>query len=932
MKPILYEATETDFLTQGLGVLYDTISCTVTEERNGIYECKLVYDINGAHFSEIEPDRIVLIKPNDFDDPQPFRIYRITKPINGRVSIYGEHISYMLSKIPVAPFAADSVVTALQGLSGNAMISCPFTFWTDKTTTANFSVKEPASIRSRLGGTQGSILDVYGGEWHFDKWTCRLYNNRGQDRGVLLRYGKNITDFTQEENIANTNTGIVPIWRGMDEDGEEIVVTLETDPIIYADNAGQFPYQKVVVVDLSDRFVDEPTQTQLRNAAQSYVTSNNIGIPSVSIEVSFAALWQTEEYKNLIGLEQVRLCDTVTVEFEKLGVSASAKVVKTVYNALTERYDSITLGEIRTSLSKSLSEVSTQVLNTARKEYVSLSALEKAINHATNLITGGLGGYVVMKLNANDQPEEILVLGDSPDYTVAQKVWRWNRNGLGYSSTGYNGTYRTALTHDGHFVADFIDTGTLNAALITVLHLSASSIDTGALTVKDNNDNIIFKADISNKTVEINGDYVTLGNLSLANAILAAENDVIDTIDTSLTQQDIFNRLTNNGAAQGLALINGQLYISFSYAQGGTLTLGGTNNGNGLLVVKNAGDQEIGRWGNAGIQISKGSIALGDDGNGNAYTTIDDNGRIDTAKLYATYGAFGDLQLVDSSLRYNTPFIPTTNDQNRIYVGKYGVSVSGDYSDDCVKRSILQKGELSFWQELVLNGAVNEVFRIQTDSGDHTIGKAEIWLSGSNARLQPVAAKRFFAGNYAHSHVYVDVIDVSLDSYMEIFRGNSRAFYIGSSGTEVRGDFSVTGTKNRVVSTEDYSDRLLYCYEMPSPMFGDVGEGVIAEDGYAYIQIDPVFQETIESGQYQVFLQKYGQGDCYVKERKPTYFVVAGTSGMPFAWEIKAKQAGYNQMRLNRFEKHDEIKNAIDYAQDAEDHIYAIQYERGTNR
>ena len=191
MNPVLYESTESTFETNGLGVLSDTISCQVIEERNGIFEITLEYPLTGIHYQEIKQRRIIFVKPNPYEDPQPFRIYRITKPLSGKITVYAQHISYDLSGVPVSPFSSGSVTGALSGLKTNAAVTNPFSFWTDKTSTGDFAVTAPTSTRTLLGGSDGSILDVFGGEYKFDRWTVRLYNNRGKNSGVSIRYGKN---------------------------------------------------------------------------------------------------------------------------------------------------------------------------------------------------------------------------------------------------------------------------------------------------------------------------------------------------------------------------------------------------------------------------------------------------------------------------------------------------------------------------------------------------------------------------------------------------------------------------------------------------------------------------------------------------------------------------------------------------------------------
>ena len=532
MIPILYPANETSFTSNGLGRLPDATECIVTEERNGVYELRMLYPVEGLHFSDILINRFIYAVPADGKGEQPFRIYSISRPLNGIVEINAEHISYQLSHIPLSPFTAGSAVAAMAGLKTNAAEACPFTFWTDKEVTGNFKVTEPASIRSMLGGTEGSILDVFGtGEYEFDHYSVKLHLHRGTDNGVTLRYGKNITDIKQEENIANTYTGVMPYWKGSGDNNEEEVVTL-TEKVLHSSNASHFPYQRTIPLDMSSNFETKPTESQLRSAAQSYMTANNIGVPAVSLDVSFIALWQTEEYKEVANLERINLCDTVTVEFPTLEVSAQAKVIKTEYDVLRDRYQKLELGEARTNFTQAVaSGLDANV--SAMKRLPSKSFMQKAVEHATELITGGLGGHVVMKTNADGEPEEILIM-DTDDINTAVNVIRINQAGIGFSTDGYDGPFSTAWTIDGHFVADFIDTGNLNASLIT------------AGVLKDSNSNFVL--DLATGQMTMKRGSIDLGN----GAFEVTDNGVLTASNASLN-----GSLTTGSRADGsLARLN----------------------------------------------------------------------------------------------------------------------------------------------------------------------------------------------------------------------------------------------------------------------------------------------------------------------------------------------------------------------------------------
>lgn len=456
--PILYSATETDFSNNGLGILGDCVSCEVTEEANGIFELVMQYPMGGIHYEEIADRSIIKSKADQFRDPQLFRVYAISKPMSGIVTVSAEHISYDLSGIPVAPFTAGSVSLALADLKNNAVTDCPFDFWTDKDTSATFSVSVPSSIRSRLGGVEGSILDVYGGEYEFDNYTVKLHNSRGMNRGVSIRYGKNLTDIKQEQNCASVATGIYPYWAG-DVDGNTVLVELP-EKIVNA--PGTYDFVKIKTVDFTERFEAQPTVEQLRSAAESYVESNNIGIPAVSLTVSFAQLEQTDEYKHLKLLEQVLLFDTVNVEFPALGVSATAKAIKIIYDSLADRVKSITLGSTKANIADT---IATQQQEIAKKPSISL--VQSVAMTLTASILGAKGGAVRILDTDGDGMPDTLYVADNPDPALATKVWRWNYEGWAGSKTGYVGPFTLGATLEDGLLADSVTAANLIAGTIT---------------------------------------------------------------------------------------------------------------------------------------------------------------------------------------------------------------------------------------------------------------------------------------------------------------------------------------------------------------------------------------------------------------------------------------------------------------------------------
>lgn len=580
MKPVLFAPTATAFTTNGLGKLSDAASCTVKETRNGAFELTLKYPVEGIHYAEIQQRSIILAKPNPVDLAQPFRVYRISKPINGLVTVYAYHISYDLTGIPVSPYSAASVQAALAGFSTNAVAANPFTFWSDMTSSGDFTVKSPASVRSLLP----TVLEVYGGEYKYDKYTVRLYQQRGVNRGVTIRYGKNLTDLKQDENCSNVYTGVYAYY----SDGNGIV---ETNPKV-TPAPGTYDYTRVLPLDLRAEFKEAPTAEALKAAAEQYMSDHNIGVPEVSLNVSFVQLEQTQEYKDLALLERVELCDTVTVIFERLGVNATAQVTSTVYNVLIDAYDSVTIGNVRKNVAMTIAEQAQEIAKGP-----DLTALQAAVIEATELITGNQGGYVVIHSSTGGKtPDEILIM-DQPDIESAVQVWRWNKSGLGYSSSGYNGPYGLAMTIDGKINADFITTGGMDAARITAGILQSKDgrflidLTANTITMKNTSGNTVFAFDgngnltISGKITAtsgsiagftIYGDRLQGGNCTLysdyTNGRLVLGNTVLNGYGGMVAGLNCNAPFTATALGCDNRMACGELYLTGSSAYMGNLT------------------------------------------------------------------------------------------------------------------------------------------------------------------------------------------------------------------------------------------------------------------------------------------------------------------------------------------------------------------------
>ena len=278
---------------------------------------------------------IILAKPNPTARPQPFRVYKISRPINGVVTINAQHLSYDLSGIVIEPFNAPSLASALEGMKTNAVTENPFAYETDKTVISDFVVSYPSSARSLVAGQRGSLLDTYGGELEFDRYQVKILAHRGKDNGVTIRYGKNMTDVSQEEDGSGVYTGVYPYWYSEEEGSADLGTS-------YVPVEGEFDFTRILLLDLTEEFENKPTAEELTQKAQEYISNHDPGVPTISTTVSW---YQSKDF-----VENVNLGDVVGVYFSRLGISAKAKIVKTRYNALQNRYESVDIGSVRSSI------------------------------------------------------------------------------------------------------------------------------------------------------------------------------------------------------------------------------------------------------------------------------------------------------------------------------------------------------------------------------------------------------------------------------------------------------------------------------------------------------------------------------------------------------------------------------------------------------
>ena len=659
MIPILFNKTETTFTSNGLGRLSDAISCTVTEERNGQYELEMVYPLGGNLYDLIDTDMIIGAIPSVGASLQAFDIYAISRPLMGKVTIYARHISYRLSHIVTtgANVAASGTActTALNSLKTNAILASgqafPFTFETDVTTVAKFDKTVPTSVRNRLGGSEGSILDQYGGEFEWDNFRVILHKNRGSSSNVTIRYGKNLTDLTQDESVEDTITGCIGYWRSEDT---EVVGNIQL-----ASNHTTYVREKIVSVDFTSQLGTEsvPTTAAVDNIANIYVNRHNL--PNVNMKVSLVDLAKTEEYKDYAPLEELHLCDYVGVEFEKLGVSQYARVIKTVYNVLEDKYNSLEIGDNVSTLFSVITESLASEIDA-----VSFEAL-----NATAWLTRG-NGYVVAVKNNDGSWKELLFM-DTNDISTAHNVLRLNENGLGFSTTGVNGTYTNAWTIDGNLNASFITTGTLRASVIGSHSVPTEKLS-GAIA------NGAWGIDFTNGTMNI-------GTLAV--------NKITGAIANGGWGIDFTNGTMNIGNLSASNITSGTM--SAARISGGTLSLGGSST-DGQITVKNASNSNIFTASKSGVTINGDvftvtttNFKLTSNGTMTANSATLNNAKIntgtfDTISCHNLYVS-GNIEIDAWCYKYNSSD-PATEDRRYMVLNEEGIWIG-------IEKSVGEVGE-----------------------------------------------------------------------------------------------------------------------------------------------------------------------------------------------------------------------------------------------
>ena len=519
----LYDKNETDFTHNGICIL-KPLEATVTEELNGDYSLKVTMPRGKK---EIKIEQIIKAPTPKFD--QLFRVYNSDIDMLGNQVFYARHIFYDLLDY----FIEDTRPSGSGALAISKILeNTPFTGTSDITEqgTAYYQMMNPVKA---ILGADNAFINVWGGELERDNFNVRMRNHLGTDRGVSIRYRKNLTGLRLQTDLSGVYTKIMPT--GLQENGHHLAVeqaptasqqlaesNLEhsvatksrlvclPEKYVSSPLIDNYVNIKTTRIHYSEIKIDEETSEaqvleMLRNAAAQEF-ENGLDKPQITATVEFISLQDTEEYKDFVVLESVYLGDTVKIFHEDLNIELESQVIEYEFDALSKRYNKVILGNANPKYGD------TQKKYVEKQKEETTTALEQAIINATQLITGNQGGYIVM--SPSEKPQEIFIM-DTPDMTTARKVWRWNLSGLGYSSTGINGPFALAMTMDGTIVADFITAGTINGALI-----KAGSVESGSLSQE-------YKKSVT--------DAINSSANEVTQAFQVADGQVLSTVNNTLS-------------------------------------------------------------------------------------------------------------------------------------------------------------------------------------------------------------------------------------------------------------------------------------------------------------------------------------------------------------------------------------------------------------
>lgn len=516
----LYKPNETDFTHNGIGALDKNIyNATVEEELNGLFLFSFSYPLFAPHGLEIEGMSIIKVPTPDGE-----QLFRVAAPkvSMGEITAQCYHIFYDLTENLIEDIFAETTNGngAMNRMSAGCQYKHPFQFYSDVPKIASARIVRKNPVEALLDSSQdNSFVNRWGGELKRDNFDVKMLLNRGMDRGVVIRHKKDLLGYEGNVDWKSPITRIMP--QGFD--GLFLPEKYVDSPLI-----NKYPHPKIKVVEFKhikaaigenaddeDAVPLEEAYRLLRQAAKDMFAIQKVDQPKATYNVTFQELSQTEEYKDYKHLQSVYMADTVTVEHQEDGIDIKAKVIAYKYDPIKKEYLDITIGNFK----ESFTDVSGRV-DLVQEELSNMpgSILDAAKANATSLINSGFGGHVRV------YPDRILIM-DTKDEKSAKKVWQWNLNGLGYSSTGVNGPYGTAITSDGRIVADFITAGTLSGNLVQGGEITGATLRTSDSVNYVNISKQFIRLYESSKTRVFVGYYKNSRNEIQPTLILGGDSD-----------------------------------------------------------------------------------------------------------------------------------------------------------------------------------------------------------------------------------------------------------------------------------------------------------------------------------------------------------------------------------------------------------------------
>lgn len=764
-------------------------------------------------------------------------------------------------------------------------------------------------------------------DWH------RLYDD-GNPQAIKL--GSNLLNISIDDNDTDLCTVLIPLG-ARDGDGNYLTIKEVNNnrDYIVADQQYLNAYGYITKVEHFDDITEAANLLTKARANLLARLTRKITIEANAVDLADA---------NEVGVNYFSVGQLLKVKSHIHGVDDFFECREQEIDLLHPDNNTLTLGGTKVNYIQTHSEQNVSLLiEQLTRKYMTQSLVEAAIENATKKITGNQGGYIVLNdANEDGEPDELLCM-DTPDIETAVKIWRLNNSGFGYSNHGYDGPYALAMTMDGAIVANMITSGVLNANIIRAGRIQSVSggaywdLDTGELNILAGSVQGLSAVATSGRASDISGlsTVATSGRYSDLSG-----KPTIPSLQGYIKEDGRIGAVPSEGAtgfvvsSAGLLQASNAVIFGEIYASAGTV--GGlkieTNSihSNGYAVTSNAS----GSVALSSVDFTRSITDIGSksdlrlaigDGFGVSKTgVVYASSAVISGTVYASAGTIGGLKIETNSIHSNGYAVTSNAD------GSVALS-SANFSRDISYIGTISGLRLAIGSSFgVTNSGVTYTSTLRTyqvrGSTDTTHVQIPYLQSTNSIKAENIASTAWTTNNSFTLNRYalfsntkastsdwasggsdsISFFTNGMDSYTRNISSASvdcvlyvkGGLGVSSGGWTYCTSFFASGNKSRLMNTENYDERLLYCYEMPSPMFGDIGEGDLDDDGLCYISIDDIFSETIYDGKYQVFIQKESAGDIWVKEKSRYYFIVEGTPNMHFSWEIKAKQIDYPTERL----------------------------------